>query len=203
MSHPLIRLVAVDVDGTLLDSSHRLRAAVRDALGQLHDSGVKVALATARGPKALRVIVSKLDFSPLLICFSGAWIGELDPKSLQSTNVLLDKRHTASAARSIVATALAHGFEPNVFTPDAWRVRTLTKEIQTESEIIESPPLVTQDLLGDDEEPNKILLIASEGEPTKLLCALAVRYNCRVPRLSRNLTISRSSRSELIRRKLW
>jgi len=193
MSHPLIRLVAVDVDGTLLDSSHRLRVAVRDALGQLHDSGVKVALATARGPKALRVILSKLDFSPLLICFSGAWIGELDPKSLESTNVLLDKRHTASAARSIVATALAHDFEPNVFTPDVWRVRTLTKEIQAESEIIESPPLVTQDLLGDDEEPNKILLIASEGEPTKLLCALASSLQ-----LSSTATFSKPNYLEIV-----
>ena len=166
-------MVAVDVDGTLLDSSHRLRAAVRDALGQLSASGAKVVLATARGPKALTMIVSQLRFSPLLICFSGAWTGELDPQSLRSTNVLLDKRHTPSVARSIVATAFAHHVEPNVFTPDAWRVRTLTKEIQAESDIIESAPLVTQDLLGPGEAPNKILLITSEGEPAKVLRTLA------------------------------
>src|SRR6516225_1691849 len=108
-----IRMVAVDVDGTLLDSAHRLRAAARDALGQLSASGVKVVLATARGPKALTMILNQLHFSPILICFSGAWIGEFDPKSLRPRNVLLDKRHTPSAARSIVATALAHHVEPN------------------------------------------------------------------------------------------
>jgi len=166
-------MVAVDVDGTLLDSAHRLRAAVRDALGQLSASGVKVVLATARGPRALTMIVSQLRFSPFLICFSGAWIGELDPKSLRARNVLLDQRHTPSAARSIVATAFAYHVEPNVFTPDVWRARTLTKEIQAESDIIESSPLITQDLLGDDQTPNKILLITSEGEPAKVLRTLA------------------------------
>jgi hydroxymethylpyrimidine pyrophosphatase-like HAD family hydrolase len=72
-----------------------------------------------------------------------------------------------------VATALAHHVEPNVFTPEAWRVRNLTKEIQAESDIIESAPLVTQDLLGPGEAPNKILLITSEDEPAKVLRTLA------------------------------
>ena len=101
--------------------------------------------------------------------------------------------HTASAARSIVATALAYNFEPNVLTPDAWRVRTLTKEIQAESEIIESPPLVTPDLLGGDEEPNKILLIAGEGEPTKLLFALASSLQ-----LSSTATFSKPNYLEIV-----
>jgi Cof subfamily protein (haloacid dehalogenase superfamily) len=168
-----MRLVAVDVDGTLLDSSHQLRAAVRDALANLATSGVQVVLATARGPQALGSIVRQLRFSPLLVCFSGGWIGELDSPSLLPTNVLLDRRLTPSAARVIVTAALSHRIEPNVYTPTEWRVRTLTPEIRTESAIVGSSPVVTPILLSGNEKPNKIMLITGDDEQTKLLPPIA------------------------------
>ena len=51
MSLRAIKAVAVDVDGTLLDSDHRLREAVKDALCNLAANDIRVVLATARGPK--------------------------------------------------------------------------------------------------------------------------------------------------------
>jgi Cof subfamily protein (haloacid dehalogenase superfamily) len=173
MSHSRMRLVAVDVDGTLLDSSHQLRSAVRDALADLATSGVRVVLATARGPQALGLIVRQLSFSPLLVCFSGGWIGELDPRSLLPTDVLLDRRLTPSAARVIVTAALTHKIEPNVYTPTEWRVRALSPEIRTECEIVGSSPVVTPVLLSENEKPSKIMLIARDDERTKRLPIIA------------------------------
>jgi Cof subfamily protein (haloacid dehalogenase superfamily) len=171
--NPPVRLVAVDVDGTLLDGSHQLRPNVKESLNQLASFDVKIVLATARGPQALGLIVRQLSFSPLLICFSGGWIGELDSQSLLPTNVLLDKRLTPSAARVIVTAALAHKIEPNIYTPTEWRVRTLTPEIRAESAIVESSPLVTSTLLGENEKPSKIMLITGDDEQTKLLTIIA------------------------------
>ena len=173
MNHPPVQLVAVDVDGTLLDGSHRLRANVRDSLDQLASSGVKIVLATARGPHALGVIVRQLSFFPWLVCFSGGWIGELDSGSLLPKTVLRDKRLTPSAARVIVTAACAYNIEPNIYTPTEWRVRTLTPEIRAESVIVESAPLVTQTLLGENEKPSKIMLITGEDEQTKPLTNIA------------------------------
>ncbi len=175
MSHPQMRLVAVDVDGTLLDSSHQLRSNVRDSLSQLASSGVKIVLATARGPQALGLIVRQLSFSPLLICFSGGWIGELE--SMSPVNVLQDKRLTPSAARVILTAALAYQIEPNIFTPSAWRVRTITPAIRTECAIVESEPQITPDLLGDNEKPSKIMLITSDDEQTSALPKIAKLVN--------------------------
>jgi len=169
----MIRVLAVDVDGTLLDSSHALRADVRDALGLLSLAGVRVVLATARGPMALSDVLHKLRFAPLLICFSGAWIGKWDPESSTVISVRFDKRLAASAARSIVSTALAHRIEPSVFTPETWRVRTMTTEIFAESQIVNFYPLIAPDLLAADEEPSKIMLITSTGEPAKMLRTIA------------------------------
>ena len=165
----MIRVLAVDVDGTLLDSSHALRAEVRDALTRLSRSGVTIVLATARGPMALNEIVRKLRFTPQLICFSGAWIGEWDPESSTVSRTRFDKRLAAPAARSVLAAAFAHGVEPNVFTPEAWRVRIITREILAESQIVNVQPLIAPDLLGTGEQPSKIMLITSTGEPAKVL----------------------------------
>jgi Cof subfamily protein (haloacid dehalogenase superfamily) len=169
----MIRVLAVDVDGTLLDSSHALRADVRDALELLSLSGVAIVLATARGPMALNDIVHKLRFAPLLICFSGAWIGKWDAESSTVISVRLDKRLSASAARFILATALAHRIEPSVYTPETWRVRTMTTEIFAESRIVNFSPLIAPDLLSADEELSKILLITSAGEPARALRTIA------------------------------
>jgi Cof subfamily protein (haloacid dehalogenase superfamily) len=155
-----IRLFAIDVDGTLLDGSHRLRAEVREAVNRLAASGCGVALATARGPQAVVEIVQQFDFAPSLICFSGGWIGELESTSLRPVKVRLDQRLPADIARSILDQAINQGVEPNVFTPETWRVRKLTDEIVEETRIVNLQPMVSEELLADDVEPNKIMLIS-------------------------------------------
>jgi Cof subfamily protein (haloacid dehalogenase superfamily) len=155
-----VRLFAIDVDGTLLDSSHQLKTVVRDAVCRLAASGVQVVLATARGPQAVRDIVRQFDFSPSLIGFSGAWIGELDARSLQSKNVRSDERIPAARACSILSTAISHNLEPNVFTPESWHVRTMTQEILDECAIVNLRPIETTELMTTEEEPSKIMLIS-------------------------------------------
>jgi Cof subfamily protein (haloacid dehalogenase superfamily) len=169
MKSSSIRLFATDVDGTLLDSTHQLRRDVRDSLCLLAASGLDIALATARGPAAIREIVRQFDFSLWLICFSGGWIGELDLPSLQAKDVRLDQRISYGAARSILRTAFSHNVEPNVFTPESWRVRKMNCEILEESRIVNLEPSIVADLLADGEEPSKIMLISSIDETSDVL----------------------------------
>jgi Cof subfamily protein (haloacid dehalogenase superfamily) len=155
-----VRLFAIDVDGTLLDSSHRLKTEVRDAVCRLAASGVQMVLATARGPQAVRDIVRQFNFSPWLIGFSGAWIGELDSGSLEPKNVRSDERIAAAQAHSVLSTAISHNVEPNIFTPDSWRVRTMTEEILEECAIVNLKPIQTSELMTMEEPPSKIMLIS-------------------------------------------
>jgi Cof subfamily protein (haloacid dehalogenase superfamily) len=164
-----VRLFAIDVDGTLLDSAHRLRSEVKEAVNRLAASGCQVALATARGPQAVVEIVQQFDFAPSLICFSGGWIGELDSTSMRPANVQLDRRLSADVAGSILNEAINQGVEPNVFTPDSWRVRKLTDEIAEEIRIVNLQPLVSDELLADDIEPSKIMLISRLDAADKAL----------------------------------
>jgi Cof subfamily protein (haloacid dehalogenase superfamily) len=169
MKSSSIQLFAIDVDGTLLDRTHRLRTDVKDSVCRLAASGLEIALATARGPAAVREIVRQFDFSPWLICFSGGWIGKLDSPSLQPKDVRLDHRISGAAAHKILTTAFSQNVEPNVFTPESWRVRKMTAEILQESKIVNLQPAVVTDLLADGEEPSKIMLISSIDEASDVL----------------------------------
>ena len=57
---PSYSIVFLDVDGTLLDSAHRVSPATRTLLRKLHDRGVPVVLASARPPKGLEPIYDQL-----------------------------------------------------------------------------------------------------------------------------------------------
>src|SRR5262249_39725361 len=140
-----------------------------DSVCRLAASGLEIALATARGPAAVREIVRQFDFSPWLICFSGGWIGELELPSFQPTDVRLDYRISFAAACSILRIAFDHDVEPNVFTPESWRVRKVTGEILQESRIVNLEPSVVTDLLADGEQPSKIMLISSIDEESDVL----------------------------------
>lgn len=156
-----VRLLAIDVDGTLLDASHRLKPEVKEAVNRLAASGCRIALATARGPQAVVEIVRQFDFAPSLVCFSGGWIGELETSFLQPVNVRLDERLPAAVACSIINEAIKQRVEPNVLTPDTWRVRKLTAEIEEEARIVNLRPLVSDELLAERIGPSKIMLISS------------------------------------------
>jgi Cof subfamily protein (haloacid dehalogenase superfamily) len=173
MNLSAIKAVAIDVDGTLLDSDHRLRDEVKDALCDLDSKEIKIVLATARGPSVLGEVLHRLPLSPLLICFSGGWVGEIDGRSLVPKRTVLDRRHPMSAARSIVSLALELNIEPNVFTLEKWRVRKITREILLESQITKCSPVITSDLLEDGNEPSKILLITGESESSEGLHVIA------------------------------
>lgn len=58
------RLVALDIDGTLVDHDGSLPASVRAAVGRVVEAGVPVVLATGRSWHATRVIFDALELPP-------------------------------------------------------------------------------------------------------------------------------------------
>jgi Cof subfamily protein (haloacid dehalogenase superfamily) len=96
-SGSVIRLLAVDIDGTLLDSRGRLPDAHRDALVEAATRGIDVALVTGRGFHFTRPIVDLLPLPLTLICNNGAVVKRRDGET--------EMRHLLSrdAARRILA----------------------------------------------------------------------------------------------------
>src|SRR5215211_6693608 len=69
-----IRLVAVDLDGTLLNDSKQVTEQTAEALACLPDRGVKLVIASARPPRSVRHIYQQLNLDTLQINYNGALI---------------------------------------------------------------------------------------------------------------------------------
>jgi 5-amino-6-(5-phospho-D-ribitylamino)uracil phosphatase len=69
-----IQLVAIDLDGTLLDQKKRVSPAVAEALCALPQRGVRVVIASARPPRSVRAIYNALKLDTWQINYNGALI---------------------------------------------------------------------------------------------------------------------------------
>ena len=94
-----IRLIGIDIDGTLLDAGGQLPAANRDAIHQAVISGVHVALVTGRSYPFARPVAEGLPESLSLIVSNGAIERRMDGGTLARR--LLDRHE---AARVLAAT---------------------------------------------------------------------------------------------------
>jgi len=70
--NPPIRLLAIDIDGTLLDSKFQISAANLDALRRAHEAGIEVVLVTGRRHSFALPISDLLGFDLWLISSNGA-----------------------------------------------------------------------------------------------------------------------------------
>lgn len=68
------RLVAIDVDGTLLGSDSSLSAATAAAIQQAQQAGIRVVLASARPPRGIRELCRQMKLTSYQINHNGALI---------------------------------------------------------------------------------------------------------------------------------
>ena len=141
MEHPPVRLVAVDLDGTLLDGDKRIAAETLDAVLRLPERGVRFVIASARPPRSVKHIYEKLQLDTLQINYNGALIwdeprhvavdhrplsGELvleiirfarriDERTLVTCEIL-DRWHT-DRVDNTYTTATGEMFKPDVIAP--------------------------------------------------------------------------------------
>ncbi len=74
----MIKLIAVDIDGTLLDSRGQLPPAHRDALAEASARGIAIVLATGRAFHFARPVAETLGLPLTLIVNNGAVVKDLD-----------------------------------------------------------------------------------------------------------------------------
>ncbi|WP_407359108.1 Cof-type HAD-IIB family hydrolase [Microbacterium sp. LTA6] len=68
-----VRLIATDLDGTLLDSASTVTPRTRDALDAARSRGIHVIPVTARQPIGLRAIAAEAGFEGWALCGNGAY----------------------------------------------------------------------------------------------------------------------------------
>lgn len=82
------RLIATDLDGTLLNSEHSITPFTAKILKELDNKGVKVVVATGRSYSSLKPRVHKLGLEHPIICYNGAMIRDgRDDSIIQHSNL--------------------------------------------------------------------------------------------------------------------
>jgi Cof subfamily protein (haloacid dehalogenase superfamily) len=90
------RLLALDVDGTLLDPSGTLRPAVRDAVIAVQQRGLRVVLCTGRRFRTARPLAQALQLNTPLVVHNGAVVKDLaSGQTLQQSYLPIDMYHQA------------------------------------------------------------------------------------------------------------
>lgn len=159
-SSPRVRLLALDVDGTVLGSDHRVSVATREAVRAAAGSGAAIVLSSSRGPGGLRPVFAQLGTSGLAVAYQGALSYRLSPTG--GTEVLSETRLPVGAARSVIGSAAGLGLSVGWYTAECWEVLRLDEAIRREAGITgETPTVAAPGHSG--EGPHKVLCIA--GEP--------------------------------------
>lgn len=85
-------LLAVDLDGTLLDSQHRLSQRNRDALHRVHQAGLRIVLCTGRSFPETRPILEDigLDLDATVTVFGAVITDVPSGRTLERTPIRLD-----------------------------------------------------------------------------------------------------------------
>lgn len=114
-----IRLIAVDLDGTLLVGWNRISDANADAVRAAVDAGVHIVLATSRWYLTAKPIADRFGIASPIICHNGAMI-----RTPADDARLLELDVPAGAAREIAALADERGYETFATVKDVTFMRS-------------------------------------------------------------------------------
>ena len=167
------RLLALDVDGTLLTDELQITATTRETVQQVMAQGIQVVLASARGPNALYSIMAELEISGLAICYTGALTCRLYPNQHVSLEVVNEQRMSLLSARQVLNNALELGVSIGWFTGEDWYITSWDQAVQHESMITGVIPIVDPDLKHFQDAPHKLQAIVGETALLPRLSALA------------------------------
>lgn len=111
-----IRLMVIDVDGTLLTPEKVLTGRAVEAVRALRRAHVAVALTSGRPPKGLRMLVKPLDLATPLAAFNGGVLVKPDLTIIRECTL------SPEVAKEAVELIKAHGLDAWVYRKSEWYV---------------------------------------------------------------------------------
>lgn len=172
-----IKLLVVDIDGTIAGKSNEIREPVKQAILAAHSRGIKVAVATGRMYRSALRFHRDIGSTLPLICYQGAWIQ--DP----ATQKML-RHQPLSKQRALEL--LEHFEEPhlrsllsiNFYINDQLYVPEITAATRLYAERSGIEPIAITDFRRDlPGEPTKVLaLCKNSGVLDGLLSSMRDRY---------------------------
>jgi hypothetical protein len=167
----VIKLIAVDLDDTLLDPELRVTQRVKKAVRRAAERNVTVALATGRMFRAALPYAEELDLTAPLITYQGALVKDRAGVEYYYQPVPRD------LAQDVVKHLMPTGCHLQIYVDDTLCMASLTPEGERYARLSGVAPRVVGDLRRFlNAAPTKIVLIACEEVIDGLLPDLIARY---------------------------
>ena len=184
-----VKLVAIDLDDTLLDSVFHIsqagKAAIKEAVGQ----GVVVTIASGRMFSAVLPIADELGIDVPLITYNGALI-----KSARSKEVSPHLPVPCDTAREVIRYAMENNLHINAYIDDVVYVNKMSEEAIMYRNRYDAKMVVVDDLLKFvQQDPTKLLIIAREDIAKSHVPLLRARFGDRL-----NIAISLPTFVEIV-----
>lgn len=159
-----IRLVALDIDGTLIGDDLLLRDRTVAAIRAARHRGVSVSLATGRMSTSAIVFARELGLTAPIVAYQGALIRAIRPDGDERLGRLL--RHVplaAAAAREVATWAASVGLEPHVNHLERFVIRADDPRAEDYSSFLGSRAEIVPDLIAWLRHPvSKVLAVSVE-----------------------------------------
>lgn len=185
-----LSLLALDVDGTLLDSQHRESPQLTALLEALSTCGAAIVLASSRPPQAITPLVHWADARSVpLIAFQGALTLSLRAGRVST---LSEESIPLRIARKIVQVGSATGATINWYAGTRWLVSEDHPLVAAEARIVGLVPEVTN-LAEFPDVPHKLLALTGSSEVSDVLLS-------RLSTLEVNVEVSKAGYIEITAR---
>lgn len=150
------KIVFSDVDGTLLNSEHRVTELTCDAIMKLKDNKIPFVIISARSPSGIYPILLENGFNCPIISYSGGLI--LD----ENRNILFNKGMSVLSANEIITYIEEENFDTSwcVYSLDEWIVKD-----KNDSRIIREESIVKA-----SSKQGNVLSLQKDSKINKILC---------------------------------
>ena len=107
----MIKLIATDIDGTILIPEGEFTEGVRNCINNLQNQGIKVVLVTGRMNAAAKLIAKDLKLNTPVVSYQGGLINE-------NGNILYEKYLTENESEQIISWAKKENIHINLYNDD-------------------------------------------------------------------------------------
>jgi Cof subfamily protein (haloacid dehalogenase superfamily) len=169
MTTARIRLIALDLDGTLVGPDLTIRPRVRDAIAQARERGVAITIVTGRMLAAARPFAHQLGIDGALVCYQGAAIFNVTTgQVVQMTPVRQD------VTREVLAWAAERGIHAQCYLDDKLYLQSINEFSKRYTDLARVEPHLVPSLseMFHDRPTIKIVLVDNPAPSEQHLAAL-------------------------------
>ncbi|WP_227762323.1 Cof-type HAD-IIB family hydrolase [Zhaonella formicivorans] len=154
------KLIAIDMDGTLLNNDLEISPRVEEAIRRVRERDIHVTLCTGRMYASALPYARKMGLDLPLVTYNGAYV-----KHSGTGEILYNRNLPVEHAREVFLKAKSYGFHVNVYYQDRLYVEQLTERGKIYARTVRVPIHVVDDMLEFlREDPIKIVVLAEPGQ---------------------------------------